>query len=73
MEVKKDWQKQKLEDLLVEMSTLRSNRAKNHNKGNISGVARCERLLKLNYAHIREHCARHDLELPNGVPFEDAQ
>jgi len=72
VEANKDWQKQKLEDLLVEMSNLRSHRAKYHNKRDATNVARCERLLNFNYARIREHCARHDLELPHDVPFEDA-
>ncbi len=60
--------KRKLEDLLTVMSWHRSDLAAYRNKGDAFTVARCERLLKLDYARIRTHCAEHDLELPDDVP-----
>ncbi len=62
-----------LEEMLMAMSGHRSDLAAYRNKRDAFGVARCERLLKANYSLIREHCARHDLELPHAVPGEDAQ
>ena len=64
--------KRKLEDLLTVMSWHQSDLAAYHNKVDAVTVARCERLLKLDYARIRDHCAEHGLELPHDVPPEDA-
>ena len=58
----------KLESMLMEVSGLRNDLAAYHNKGDASGVERCELALKLNYSRIRVHCAEHDLELPHDVP-----
>ena len=62
-----------LEDLLMTMSRHRSHLTAYRNKGDAAGVARCERLLKLDYSRIREHCAEHDLELPDDVPSEGVE
>ncbi len=62
----------KLEDLLTAVSWHRSVQEAYSNEGSTDGVARCERLLKFDYARIRAHCAEHDLELPHDVPSEDA-
>ena len=64
--------KRKLGDLLTVMSWHRRDMTADRNKGDAFTVARCERLLKLDYARIRSHCAEHDLELPHDVPPEDA-
>ena len=61
---------QMFEDLLMSMSWHRTVREAYRNKGGTVGVERCERLLKLDYALIRTHCAEHDLELPHDVPPE---
>ncbi len=60
----------KLEESLMMVSRYRNDLAAYHNKGDASGVERCERALKLNYSRIREHCAEHNLELPHDVPSE---
>jgi hypothetical protein len=65
--------KRKLEDLLTVMSWHQSDLAAYRNKVDAVTVARCERLLKLDYARIRDHCAEHGLELPHDVPPEDAE
>ena len=62
-----------LEEMLMAMNNHRNDRAEYGGNGDAAGVARCERALKYNYARIRSHCARHDLELPHDVPGEDAQ
>ena len=62
----------KLGDLLTVMSWHRRDMTADRNKGDAFTVARCERLLKLDYARIRSHCAEHDLDLPHDVPPEDA-
>ncbi len=62
--------KRKLEDLLTVMGWHRSDLAAYRNKEGAARVARCELLLKLDYARIRTHCAEHDLELPHDVPSE---
>ena len=54
------------------MSWHRRDMTADRNKGDAFTVARCERLLKLDYARIRSHCAEHDLDLPHDVPPEDA-
>ena len=64
--------KRKLEDLLTVMSWHRSDLAAYRKKGDAFTVARCERLLKLDHARIRAHCAKHHLELPHDVPPADA-
>ena len=63
----------KLEDLLMAMSLHRRSLEAYRNKGDAAGVERCEWALKLDHRHIRKHCAEHDLELPHGVPPEDAE
>ena len=60
----------RLEDLLMAVSWHRTVREGYRNEGGTAGVKRCERLLKLDYARIRELCAEHDLELPHDVPSE---
>ncbi len=62
----------KLEDLLTVMSWHRNDLAAYRNKGDAFTVARYERLLKLDYARIRAHCAKHHLKRPHDVPPEDA-
>lgn len=71
MAVDKRAAKQKLEEMLMAMSGHRSDRAAYSDKGDASGVARCERALEFNYSRIRKHCTRNDLELPHDVPSED--
>ena len=63
-----------LEEMLMAMNNHRNDRAAFRRQADaaIAGVERCERALKYNYARIRSHCARHDLELPHDVPPEDA-
>ena len=61
-----------LEELLTVMSGLRSKLEAYRNKGDFSGVARCELALKFDYASIRKHCAKHDLKRPYDVPSEGA-
>ena len=63
----------KLEDLLRVMSWHRSDLVAYRNMGDVASVARYERLLKFDYARIRTHCAKHDLELPHDVPSEEAE
>ena len=65
--------KRKLEELLMEMSRHRSAQETYRNEGDAAGVARCKQILKLDYAGIGKHCARHDLELPHDVPSEGAE
>ena len=65
--------KRKLEDLLTEVGWHRSAQEAYRKEGDAAGVARCEQILKLDYAGIRKHCARHDLTLPHDVPPEDAE
>ena len=61
-----------LEEMFMAMNNHRNDRAAYSDNGNAAGVERCERALKYNYARIRSHCARHDLELPHDVPPESA-
>ena len=61
-----------LEEMLMAMNNHRNDRTEYGDNGNAAGVERCDRALKYNYARIRSHCARHDLELPRDVPFEGA-
>ena len=68
MAVDKRAAKRKLEGMLMTMSMHRRARAAYRDKGNASGVERCERLLKYDYLLIREHCAEYDLEIPRDVP-----
>ena len=65
--------KRKLEDLLTEVGWHRSAQEAYRKEGDAAGVARCEQILKLDYAGIRKHCANHDLELPDDVPSEGAE
>ncbi len=65
--------KRKLEDLLTVMGWHQSDLAAYRDKGGATRVARCERLLKLDHARIRAHCAQHNLELPHDVPSEGAE
>ncbi len=60
--------KGELEEKLMVVSKYRSYLEAYRNRGDTSGVARCERLLDLHYSRIREHCAEHGLELPRDVP-----
>ena len=64
--------KRKLEEMLMVVSKLRRDLEEYRNKGDVSGVALCERWLKHNHSRIREHCAEHDLERPRDVPPEGA-
>ncbi len=62
-----------LERKLMALSSHRRDLEAFRNEGDAAGVARCERLLKLDYSGIRKHCAKHDLELPHDVPSEGAE
>ena len=62
-----------LEELFMTMGGFRRHLEAYRNKGDFSGVARCELALKLAYSRIRKHCADHDLELPHDVPSEGAE
>jgi hypothetical protein len=57
-----------LEEMSMAMSRHWRDRAAYCDKGDAFGAARSERLLKANYSRIRNHCAKHDLELPHDVP-----
>ncbi len=59
--------------MLIVVSRYRSYLEAYRNRGDTSGVAKCERLLDLRYSRIREHCAEHDLERPHDVPVEDSE
>ncbi len=63
----------KVEDLLMKRDMHRMDLEVDRDKGDASGVERCERMLKIIHSRIREHCAEHDLELPHGVPSESAE
>ncbi len=60
--------KLKLDDLLMTLSGDRRYLKVCRNKGDAAGVARCERVLELNYSFIRAHCAKHHLKRPYDVP-----
>jgi len=62
--------RRRLKELLMAMSSRRDDLEACRNKGDVEGVARCERALELNYSFIREHCAKHHLKRPHDVPFE---
>ena len=64
--------KRRLKELLMAMSSRRDDLAECRNKGDVFGVERCERALKLNHSLIRAHCAKHHLKRPHDVPPEDA-
>ena len=64
---------QELDDLLTGMSWHRNDLAAYRKKGDAANVALCERLLKLDHARIRAHCAEHDLELPHDLASEDEE
>ncbi len=61
-----------LDELLMTLSRDRRYLAASCNRRDAAGVARYERILKIDYALIRSYCAEHDLELPHDVPPEDA-
>ena len=65
--------KRELKRMSEAMSRHQSDREAYRNKADVSGVARCEWLLKLDYSLIRKHCAEHHLELPHDVPAEDSK
>ncbi len=65
--------KRRLEELLTVMGWHRSDLAAYRNKGDSFMVARGERLLKLDHARIRAHCAKHGLKRPHDVPPEGAE
>ena len=60
--------KRELKRMSMAMSRHQSDREAYRDKGDASGVAQCEWLLKLDYLLIRKHCAEHNLELPHDVP-----
>ena len=62
--------KRHLKEMLMAMNNHRNDWAAYSNKGDADGLERCERALNYNYARIRSHCARHDLERPHDVPPE---
>ena len=62
--------KRKLEEMLMVVSTYRSYLEEFRNRGDTSGVPKCERLLDFHYSRIRKHCAEHGLDLPNDIPAE---
>jgi len=64
--------KRHLEEMLMAMNNHRNERAAYSGNRDAAGVERCERALKYNYARIRSHCARHDLDRPHDVPPESA-
>jgi hypothetical protein len=63
----------KLAEMLMAMRGHRKDLAAYSDKEDAFGVARCERLVKCNYARIRNHCAKHDLDPPRDVPPEHAE
>ena len=65
--------KRKLEAMLMVVSRYRSYLEAYRNRGDTSGVAKCEQLLDLRYSRIRKHCAEHGLELPDDVPAADSE
>ena len=61
--------KRHLEEMLMKRHLLvRDLEAYREGGGAAYWVERCERLVKAEERRIREHCARHDLELPHDVP-----
>ncbi len=73
MAVDKRAAKRTLEEMMMIVNRYQSYLEAYRNRGDTSGVSRCERLLDLRYSRIREHCAEHDLELPPDVPDEGAE
>ncbi len=73
MAIDKPVAKLELDDLLTAMSWHRRDLAAYRKKGDAANGALFERLLKLDYARIRAHCAQHNLELPHAVPSEGAE
>ena len=65
--------KRHLKEMLMAMNNHRNERAAYGDNGDAAGAERCKRALNYNYARIRKHCARHDLELPRDVPGEGAE
>ncbi len=65
--------KRHFKEMLMAMRRHRNDLAAYSDKEDAFGVARCKRVLKLNYSRIREHCVKHGLELPRDVPSEGAE
>ncbi len=63
----------RLDGLLMMLSAHLDDLALCRTRKDAAGVKRCEWALKIDYAIIRSHCARHDLELPHDVPSESAE
>ncbi len=64
-------ERKRVELLMTRHSHLRDLEAYRE-KGDASGVERCEWLVKTDNMRIREHCAEHGLDRPHDVPPEDA-
>ena len=73
MAVDKRVAERRLQKLLKAVSWHRSAQEAYRHEGAAAGVERCERLLEIDYAHIRSHCTEHGLELPHDVPPESAE
>jgi hypothetical protein len=65
--------KRRLEEMLNTVFWHRNDLEVYRSKGDAPGVERCKQILKLDYLHIREHCAEYGLELPHDVPSEGAK
>ena len=64
----------KLEELVMKRNLLvRDLEAYRERGGNAYWVEQCERLVKAEERRIREHCAKHDLDRPHGVPPEGGE
>ena len=73
MAVDKRAAKRTLEEMMMIVSRYQSYLEEFRNRGDTSGVAKCERLLNIHYSLIREHCDEHGLERPHDVPAEDSE
>ncbi len=73
MAVDKREAKRTLDELMMTMHAHRSAEAEYRKKGDDSGVVRRELAMKLDYILVREHCAKHGLPVPRGVPDEGAE
>ena len=60
----------RLDNLLMMVSRYRGYLEQYRNRGDTSGVAKCERLLDFHYSRIRKLCTEHGLDLPNDIPAE---
>ena len=63
----------RLDNLLMTRDRRRMDLEAYREKGDASGVERCDRMLKLDHSRIRQHCTEHDLPLPHDVPDEGAE